>query len=72
MTTANANQKVLDLLTGMSTRLERIEIEVKEIKGEIGLEVRPEYVEKLKRIESQKGRTFDSKDKLLSYLKNEV
>ncbi|MBI2656227.1 hypothetical protein HYX03_00630, partial [Candidatus Woesearchaeota archaeon] len=51
---------------------EKIEAEVKEIKDEIGLEVRPEYVEKLKKIQSQKGRSFDSKEKFLSYLKNEI
>ena len=72
MTTANVNQKVLELLTNMDSRLQKIESEVKEIKDEIGLEVRPEYVEKLKKIQSEKGKTFNSKEKLLSYLKNAI
>jgi len=72
MATANVNQKVLELLTNMDSRLQKIESEVKEIKDEIGLEVRPEYVEKLKRIQSEKGKTFDNKEKFLFYLKNAI
>ena len=72
MATANVNQKVLELLTHMDSRLQKIESEVKEIKDEIGLEVRSEYVEKLKRIQSEKGKTFGSKEKFLSYLKNAI
>ena len=72
MATANVNQKVLELLTNMDSRLQKIETEVKEIKDEIGLEVRPEYVEKLKKIQSEKGKTFSSKEKFLSYLKNAI
>ena len=72
MATANIDQKVLELLTDMDSRLQKIESEVKEIKDEIGLEVRPEYVEKLKRIQNEKGKTFGSKEKFLSYLKNAI
>lgn len=72
MATANVNQKVLQLLTTMNSRLQKIESEVKEIKDEIGLEVRPEYIEKLKKIQSEKGRTFNNKEKFLSYLKNAI
>ena len=72
MTTANVNQKVLELLTNVDSRLQKIESEVKEIKDEIGLDVRPEYVEKLKKIQNEKGKTFNSKEKLLSYLKNAI
>lgn len=72
METANVNQKVLELLTNMDSRLQKIETEVKEIKDEIGLEVRPEYVEKLKNIQSERGKTFDNKEKFLSYLKNAI
>lgn len=72
MATANVNQKMLELLTSMDTRLQKIESEVKEIKDEIGLEVRPEYVEKLKKIQREKGKTFNSKEKFLSYLKNAI
>ena len=49
MAPVNVNQKLVDLLTSMNSKLEIIEAEVKEIKGEIGLEVRPEYIEKLLR-----------------------
>ena len=72
MATANVNQKMLELLTNMDSRLQKIESEVKEIKDEIGLEVRPEYVEKLNKIQKEKGRTFDNKEKFLSYLKNAI
>lgn len=58
MVTANVNQKVLELLTSMDSRLQKIESEVKEIKDEIGLEVRPEYLEKLKKIRKEKGIPF--------------
>ena len=68
----NVNQKVLQLLTNMDSRLQKIEYEVKEIKDEIGLEVRPEYVEKLRKIQNEKGKTFDNKEKFLSYLKNAI
>ena len=72
MATANVNQKMLELLTNMDSRLQKIESEVKEIKDEIGLEVRPEYVEKLNKIQKEKGRTFNNKEKFLSYLKNAI
>ena len=64
MATANVNQKVLELLTSMDSRLQKIESEVKEIKDEIGLEVRPEYVEKLKNIRKEKGIPFRNIDDL--------
>ena len=64
MATANVNQKLVDLLTRMNSKLERIEAEVKEIKDEIGLEVKPEYVEKLKNIRKEKGISFRNIDEL--------
>ena len=64
MATANVNQKMLDLLTHMSSKLEKIEAEVKEIKDEIGLEVRPEYIEKLNNIRKEKGISFKNIDEL--------
>ena len=70
MATANANQKVLELLTNMDSRLQKIESEVKEIKDGIGLEVRPEYVEKLKKIQSEKGISFKSIDELRQIIEN--
>ena len=33
-------------------------------------EVRPQYLKKLKSIESEKGRAFSSKDELMSFLRN--
>lgn len=70
MATTNVNQKVLQLLTNMDSRLQKIESEVKEIKDEIGLEVRPEYVEKLKKIQSEKGISFKSIDELRQIIEN--
>lgn len=70
MATANVNQKVLELLTSMDSRLQKIESEVKEIKDEIGLEVRPEYVEKLKNIRKEKGIPFRSIDELKQIIEN--
>ena len=64
MATANVNQKLVGLLTRMNSKLERIEAEVKEIKDEIGLEVKPEYVEKLKNIRKEKGISFRNIDEL--------
>ena len=64
MATANVNQKMLDLLTHMNYKLERIESEVKEIKDEIGLEVKPEYIEKLNNIRKEKGISFKNIDEL--------
>ena len=64
MATANVNQKLVDLLTRMNSKLERIESEVKEIKDEIGLEVKPEYIEKLNNIRKEKGIFFKNIDEL--------
>lgn len=64
MATANVNQKVLDMLSQITSKLENIEAEVKEIKDEIGLEVRSEYIEKLKNIRKEKGIPFRNIDEL--------
>ena len=64
MATANVNQKLVELLTMMNSKLERIESEVKEIKDEIGLEVKPEYIEKLNNIRKEKGISFKNIDEL--------
>ena len=64
MVAANVNQKLVDLLTSMNSKLERIESEVKEIKDEMGLEIRPEYLEKLKSIRKEKGIYFKNIDEL--------
>ena len=52
--------KIYDLLTTISDKLDHLEVEVHEIKKEIGLEVRPEYIEKLNKIESEPDIAFDS------------
>ena len=64
MATANVNQKMLELLTNMDSRIQKIETEVKEIKDEIGLEVRHEYIEKLNNIRKEKGISFKNIDEL--------
>ena len=56
----------------MNSKLDRIELEVKDIKNEIGLEVNPSYIKKLKSIQSQKGKIFNKKNDFLAYLKNEI
>lgn len=72
MVTETSNPGLLELIKKMDNRLEIIELEVKEIRDEIGLEVRHEYIEKLKRIQKEKGKTFGNKDEFLNYLKNEL
>ena len=52
--------KIYELLTTISDKLDHLEVEVHEIKKEIGLEVRPEYIEKLNKIESEPDIAFDS------------
>ena len=64
MATANVEQKMLNMLSHINSKLENIETEVKEIKGEMGLEVRPEYVEKLNNIRKEKGISFKNIDEL--------
>ncbi len=64
MATANVNQKMLNMLSHITSKLENIETEVKEIKDEIGLEVRPEYLEKLNNIRKEKGISFKNIDEL--------
>lgn len=60
----DVNQKMLNMLSQITSKLENIESEVKEIKDEIGLEVRPEYVEKLNNIRKEKGIPFKNIDEL--------
>ncbi|MBS3095973.1 hypothetical protein J4480_00875 [Candidatus Woesearchaeota archaeon] len=64
MATANVNQKMLNMLSHITSKLENIESEVKEIKGEMGLEVRPEYLKKLNNIRKKKGISFKNVDEL--------
>lgn len=64
MATANVDQKMLDMLSHITSKLENIEAEVKEIKGEMGLEVRPEYLKKLNNIRKEKGISFKNIDEL--------
>ncbi len=64
MVTMNVDQKMIEMLNHITSKLENIEAEVKEIKGEMGLEVRPEYVEKLNNIRKEKGISFKNIDEL--------
>ena len=64
MATMNVDQKMLDMLSHITSKLENIEAEVKEIKGEMGLEVRPEYLKKLNNIRKEKGISFKNIDEL--------
>ena len=64
MTTINTSQKLFSIMSQINTKLERIEVDVREIKDEIGLEVRPEYVEKLNNIRKEKGIPFKNIDEL--------
>ncbi|MCH8004505.1 MAG: hypothetical protein IH934_07810 [Nanoarchaeota archaeon] len=72
MTTVNVDQKLLNLLNKMNHKIERIELEVKEMRDEMGLEVKPEYIEKLKKIEKGSTISFDNKEDFLNYLENEI
>lgn len=64
MATANVDQKMLEILSHITSKLENIESEVKEIKSEMGLEVRPEYIKKLNKIKKEKGISFKNIDEL--------
>ena len=64
MATINTSQKLFSIMSQINTKLERIEVDVREIKDEIGLEVRPEYVEKLNNIRKEKGIPFKNIDEL--------
>ena len=64
MATANVDQKMLEMLNHITSKLENIEAGVKEIKGEMGLEVRPEYLNKLSNIKKEKGLSFKNADEL--------
>jgi len=71
MVQVTVNQKMYDLMKKMDNRLQKIEVEVKEIRDEIGLEVRPEYLEKLEKIKKDTV-SFDKKEDFLNYLENEI
>ena len=64
MATMNVDQKMLEMLSHITSKLENIESEVKEIKSEMGLEVRPEYIKKLSNIRKEKGISFKNIDEL--------
>ena len=64
MATMNVDQKMIEMLSHITSKLENIESEVKEIKGEMGLEVRPEYLKKLNNIRKKKGISFKNVDEL--------
>jgi len=64
MATMNVDQKMIEMLSHITSKLENIESEVKEIKSEMGLEVKPEYIKKLSNIRKEKGISFKNIDEL--------
>jgi len=72
MATINQTQELVHMITQLDHRLERIEVGMQEIKEEIGLEIRPEYLKKLKSIQKEKGKEFKTKEEFLSYVKHEL
>ena len=60
----NVDQKMIEMLSHITSKLENIESEVKEIKSEMGLEVKPEYIKKLSNIRKEKGISFKNIDEL--------
>ena len=79
ITTGDHSQGVCQLIEGLiandladvKKRVIGIESELFEISDDLH-EVRPEYLEKLEKIQKEKGRTFESKEEFLKFLKNEV
>tara|TARA_B100000315_G_scaffold40133_1_gene35042 strand:+ start:195 stop:407 length:213 start_codon:yes stop_codon:yes gene_type:complete len=51
---------VYNLLNKLFSKVNTIELEIKEMKDEMGLEVRPEYIENLDKISKQKGDKYNS------------
>lgn len=50
--------------------LTEIKLSLNEIDEDLHREVRPEYVEKLKRISKQEGRRFKTKEEFIDYLEH--
>lgn len=49
-----------------------LEVDIKVIKEEVELEVRPEYLRKLAKIEKGKGKIFTRKEDFLHFLEHEL
>ncbi|HIH17730.1 MAG TPA: hypothetical protein HA282_00555 [Nanoarchaeota archaeon] len=64
-------KQIANDLADVKKRVIGIESELFEISDDLH-EVRPEYLEKLEKIQKEKGRTFESKEEFLKFLKNEV
>jgi len=58
-------------ITFVKERVIGIESELADLASDLE-EVRPEYLEKLKKIEQQHGKVFESKEAFLSFLKHEL
>lgn len=58
-------------MTFVKERVIDIESELADLASDFE-EVRPEYLEKLKMIEQQSGKVFDSKEVFLKFLKHEL
>ena len=54
------------ILNDILAELKEIKVEIKELKEE--RDVKPEYVEKLKKINSEQGKVFETKEKFDKYM----
>jgi lipid II:glycine glycyltransferase (peptidoglycan interpeptide bridge formation enzyme) len=59
MQTANVN-RIYELLEKINNKLDNLDVEVHEIKKEMGLEIKPEYIKKLNEIEKESDISFNS------------
>ena len=71
METVQVLNKIYEDLEFLKNKVNLIEQEITVIRN-IEPEVREEYIEKLKKIEKEKGRVFDNKEDFLNFLKNEL
>ena len=58
-------------ITFVKERVIDIESELADLASDLE-EVRPEYLEKLKKIEQQRGKVFENKEAFLKFLKHEL
>ena len=65
MHTEQVLAKILD-------ELKDIKLSIHEIENDLHADVKPEYIEKLKKLETLPGKRFSSKERLLEHLNNGV
>jgi len=61
-----------DDLEFIKQKISVLERDIKVIKEEVELEVRPEYLQKLAKIEKKKGKLFTRKEDFLHFLEHEL